>query len=291
MQITADTLAKIAGGTMTAARKANIASIIAGLEARGYALGLDQPQRLCHYISQTGHESGRFVYDKEVWGPTPAQKRYDTRTDLGNTAAADGDGKLYMGRTGIQITGKANTTAFRDWCRDQGLPAPDFVANPDLMNTDPWEGLGPIWYWSTRNLNRYADMVDGLEMITRKINGGTNGLDDRIALYARTALVLLGRKLEAGAVKTFQAESGLIADDIVGPATRKAFHAALVGLDDEEAVAPVVVTEPVAVPVVVPQSAPAVSADPADFIPALTLPEYLKLADHCITAARQLTEA
>ncbi len=53
------------------------------------------------------------------------------------------------------------------------------------MNTDPWEGLGPLSYWSTRKLNRYADQGD-VENITVKINGGLNGYDDRLALLART---------------------------------------------------------------------------------------------------------
>jgi putative chitinase len=205
---------------------ANAQSFLLAYSRYGSIMGLDQPHRLAQFLPQLMHESADFRYDREIWGPTPAQKRYDTRTDLGNTAAADGDGKLYMGRTGIQITGKGNYREFRDWCRAKVNPqAPDFVAKPDLVNTDPWEGLGPFWYWDTRGLNRFAD-AGNVEMITRRINGGLNGYDDRLDYLTRTSLVLLG--YGPTDVKAFQADRGLLADGIAGPATRSALHGALV---------------------------------------------------------------
>ena len=224
MKLTVETLAAIAGA---GSDHANMTSIVAGLDKRGAELGLDQPHRLAHYLAQIAHESGRFRYDREIWGPTPAQQRYDTRTDLGNTPERDGDGFLFRGRTGIQITGRANTVAFRDWCRTQGLNPPDFEKNPDAMLTDPWEGLGPIWYWSTRDLNRYADEGD-IEMITKRINGGLNGYADRIALYTRAALVLLDMPADGG--RAFQSQNGLKVDGIAGPRTRAALHAKLKAL-------------------------------------------------------------
>jgi putative chitinase len=229
MKLTASVLATIAGKPVND----NMRSIVAGLDAYGAAAGLDKPHRLAHYIDQLAHESGAFRYDREVWGPTAAQKRYDTRTDLGNTPEADGDGKLYSGKGPMQITGKANVTAFRDWCRAKGLNPPDFVKNPELINTDPWEGLGPIWYWSTRNLNKFADAND-LEMITRKINGGTNGLADRINWYTRAALVLAGfGPTDVAAFQRQAQASGLLPagadqiDGIAGPKTRAALHLTL----------------------------------------------------------------
>jgi putative chitinase len=202
----------------------NMTSVIVALEKYGAKddVGLNLPHRLSHYISQLSHENGGFKYDKEIWGNTPAQQRYDTRTDLGNTPAKDGDGKLYMGRTGMQLTGKANYTAFRDWVwRVIDSGAPDFVKKPELVNTDPWEGLVPIWYWTSRNLNRYADQND-LETITKRINGGKNGLADRIDYYSRTALVFLGFGAED--VKGFQAKHGLEVDGDAGPKTRAELH-------------------------------------------------------------------
>ncbi|MEE9923957.1 MAG: glycoside hydrolase family 19 protein [Brucella anthropi] len=223
-----DVIAKIVGGKMTKAQRENANSVVIALKQYGRALGIDQPHRLAQFLPQILHESGAFKYDREVWGPTPAQKRYDTRTDLGNTPQADGDGFLFRGRTGIQITGRSNTVAFRDWCRKlmagTAVKVPDFEKNPDAMLTDPWEGLGPLWYWDTRKLNVYADKGD-IEMITKLINGGLNGYQDRLDWYTKTALVLLGYGRDD--IASFQRAKGLIADGISGPRTRAALHAAL----------------------------------------------------------------
>src|SRR5690606_17393021 len=67
------------------------------------------PTRLAAFLAQVGHESGGFVYAREIWGPTEAQKRYEGRKDLGNTQP--GDGSRFRGRGLIQITGRANYTA------------------------------------------------------------------------------------------------------------------------------------------------------------------------------------
>lgn len=205
---------------------ANAKSALAGLEAYGYGkLGLNKLHRLAQYMAQVMHESARFRYDREIWGPTPAQKRYDTRTDLGNTAAIDGDGFAYAGRAGIQITGKANYAAFTRWAQERFPSAPDFVKNPDAVNTDPWEGLAGLWYWERNNINAYADSGD-INRVTKIINGGQNGLSDRRALFVRAALVLLGYSpIE---VLRFQMDAGLQADGVAGPLTLAALHRALV---------------------------------------------------------------
>lgn len=210
----------------------NMAAVLVALDRYGERFGLDRPHRLAHFLAQVMHESGDFRYDREVWGPTPAQKRYDTRTDLGNTPAIDGDGFLFRGRAGIQVTGTSNYRQFTAWCRKEiGGAVPDFVANPDAVLMDPWEGLAPIWYWATRNLNRLADQGD-IETITVRINGGKNGFDDRVDRYARCALVLLG--MAPDAIKQFQASKGLGVDGDPGPKTRAALHKALVALTPGE---------------------------------------------------------
>lgn len=248
MRLTFEHLAAIAGGTIDARERANMESILLGLKTFGADAGLDRPHRLAQYTAQIAHESGRFLYDRELWGPTSAQRGYEGRKDLGNTQS--GDGSKYRGHGPIQITGRHNTTNFWTWCRTNGLNPPDFVAKPDLINTDPWEGLGPIWYWDIgnpegRSLNRYADTGNN-EMVTRRINGGTNGLADRLELYTRSALVLIGYDLKTGVVAAFQRERGLTADDIVGPVTRMAMHKALVELSEDA-------TEPLPAPVHVPE--------------------------------------
>jgi putative chitinase len=233
------------------AAAANFASLEKGLDIFGERSGLDKPHRTAHYLAQLSHESGGFVFDREVWGPTPAQSRYDTRVDLGNTPVVDGDGKLYRGRTAIQVTGTANYQALYGWCMSQGLNPPDFVTNPDLLNTDPWEGLAPVWYWSTHNLNKLADAND-IEQITKKINGGLNGFADRLAQYTRIGLVMLGfaptdiRGFQTAAIaKGF--DVGAVDGD-AGPKTRSAIHQWLASFSSVQTTfSPVVQEKPVAV--------------------------------------------
>jgi putative chitinase len=213
------------GKKLTVRQKVNANSVVAGLTGYGAAVGLGQPHRLAQYLAQLMHESGTFNYDRELWGPTAAQKRYEGRKDLGNTVK--GDGSKYRGRGPIQITGRANYRAFTAWARKLDAKAPNFESDPDAVNTDPWEGLGPIWFWDSRGLNRYADAGD-VEMVTRKINGGLNGLDDRIHWLVRVSLSMLGYAPDA--VAAFQAEAGEKADGIAGPRTRAALHKALVAL-------------------------------------------------------------
>ncbi|MHC2573959.1 glycoside hydrolase family 19 protein [Rhizobium leguminosarum] len=208
--------------------ESNMKSALISLDRYGDEFGMNRLHRLVQYLAQLMHESGDFRYDREIWGPTPAQKRYDTRTDLGNTPAIDGDGKKNAGRGPIQLTGAANIKEFYDWCDDRGLNPPNFVANPDLINTDPWEGLSALFYWDTRNLNRLADQGD-IETITKKINGGVNGFADRVDRLVRLSLVVLGYAPHA--LKQFQAANGLNVDDDPGPKTRSALHKALLAAD------------------------------------------------------------
>jgi len=86
-------------------------------------------RKLAYICATAHHESGRFVYDREIWGPTAAQKGYEGRADLGNIQA--GDGHLFMGRGFVcMITGRRN---YRDWGNRLGL---DLTGNPELA-ADP----------------------------------------------------------------------------------------------------------------------------------------------------------
>lgn len=234
--ITLEQLDLIAGQKVN---RPNANSVLSALEVYGQRYGLLLPHRLGQFIPQLLHESGRFRYDQEIWGPTPAQERYDTRTDLGNTPQKDGDGKKNKGRGPIQLTGGHNIRKFHAWCVAQALSPPDFITNPDLINTDPWEGLSAIWYWNEGNptgisLNHYAD-EGNTEMITRKINGGLNGYADRLALVTRTGLVLLG--YGPTEIRLFQKEAGTdytgLIDGADGPKTRAAIHQKLLRLSPD----------------------------------------------------------
>lgn len=233
------------------APESNIRSIIIGLQYAEQAhLGLHLPHRYVQFAAQVAHESGGFRYDEEVWGKdggTAAQKKYDIRKDLGNTPERDGDGFLFRGRTGLQATGRANYIAFRDWCKRKGFQnVPDFEKTPDLINTDPWEGLFPVFYWDNRKLNRYADSGD-IEMITKRVNGGLNGYDDRIDRYVDLALMELGFAANVEGLKAFQRAAQKLGrlpadepgkksqiDGDPGPKTRSALHLALVDLGKEQ---------------------------------------------------------
>lgn len=143
--------------------------------------GIVTPERIRAFLAQIGHESGRLRYVREIWGPTPAQRRYEGRADLGNTEP--GDGHRYMGRGLIQITGRANYAAASDALGE------DFIAYPALLETPRWASLSAGWFWSSRGLNALADAGE-FDQITRRINGGQNGRADRLALHLAAAEVL-----------------------------------------------------------------------------------------------------
>lgn len=148
---------------------------------------INTPARLAAFLAQIGHESGRLVYVREIWGPTPAQQRYEGRADLGNTQP--GDGKRYMGRGLIQTTGRANYRATRDGLAAYMPNVPDLEAVPALLERPDLAAMSAAWFWHSRELNTFADLGDFIR-ITKRINGGTNGLADRQALYeaAKAAL-------------------------------------------------------------------------------------------------------
>jgi putative chitinase len=143
--------------------------------------GIVGTPRAAAFIAQIGHESGQLHYVREIWGPTAQQAGYEGRADLGNTVK--GDGSKYRGRGLIQITGRANYTA----CGEAlGL---DLLSKPELLELPQHAAMSAAWFWSTKGLNTLADQGDFVK-ITRRINGGTNGLAARQALYYKALKVL-----------------------------------------------------------------------------------------------------
>ncbi|HCS07730.1 MAG TPA: chitinase [Pseudomonas sp.] len=139
------------------------------------------PKRVAAFIAQIGHESGQLKYVKEIWGPTTAQARYEGRADLGNTHS--GDGSKYRGRGLIQITGRANYKA----CGEAlGL---DLINQPELLEKPQHACMSAAWFWASRGLNTLADAGE-ITKISKRINGGLNGLADRQALYDTALRVL-----------------------------------------------------------------------------------------------------
>jgi predicted chitinase len=146
---------------------------------------IDTPLRASAFLAQIAHESAELRFMEEIWGPTAQQKRYDPPTDLarrlGNTQP--GDGFRYRGRGPIQITGRANYKKYGD------LLGVDLVGNPDLAATPQYAFSTAGLFWKMNGLNELADIQDFIT-ITRRINGGLNGLQDRQKYYAIAKNVL-----------------------------------------------------------------------------------------------------
>lgn len=148
---------------------------------------IDNPKRVAAFLAQIGHESGQLRYVKEL-GSDRYLARYDTGAlamRLGNTPQADGDGQLYRGRGLIQVTGHNNYQA----CSRALFGDERLLAQPQLLEQPRWACESAAWFWQSRGLNALADR-DEFNRITRHINGGLNGLEDRLKLWARAREVL-----------------------------------------------------------------------------------------------------
>lgn len=128
---------------------------------------INTPQRISCFLAQLAHESGCLKYVREL----ADGKAYEGRKDLGNSES--GDGVKFKGRGLIQITGKINYAALS---KEFGQ---DFLQHPELLEGPVWATMSAGWFWSTRKLNEFADMM-AFERITKRINGGLNGYADRL---------------------------------------------------------------------------------------------------------------
>lgn len=188
IRIDADLLVDAIGCTRQRAEK--FAEALESARSRG---ALNTPERLAAFFAQIGHESTSLLDVRERWGPTPAQKRYEGRRDLGNLQP--GDGKRYMGRGLLQTTGRANYAALRDRLRADGIACPDFEAEPETLEQPEWAAMSAVDYWSMRKINDAADAGDFIR-VTKLVNGGTNGLPDRKLRWER-AKKALGMRVAA----------------------------------------------------------------------------------------------
>jgi putative chitinase len=162
---------------------------------------LNTPLRLAHFLAQTGHESGGFKATTEnlnygakgllgifkKYFPTEAKaKEYERKPEkianlvyggrMGNGPEASGEGYKFRGRGYIQLTGKDNYKAF-----DAVVPE-DILANPDLVATK-YPLLSAAWFFHKNGLHKIADKgaTDAVVTeVTKRVNGGTIGLADRI---------------------------------------------------------------------------------------------------------------
>lgn len=157
---------------------------LAPLNAAMKEFNINTPERVAAFIAQVGHESGQLRYVREL----ASGEAYEGRKDLGNTHP--GWGVLYKGRGLIQITGYLNYT--------QVMMALDIdcVEHPELLEQPENACRTAAWWWADRGLNALADVgtEDSFKKITKKINGGLNGWDDRLSLYTKAKEVLCSQK-------------------------------------------------------------------------------------------------
>lgn len=139
------------------------------------------PLRRAHFLSQLGHESGSFTYKEEI----ASGAAYESRKDLGNTET--GDGIKFKGRGLIQLTGRKNYVAYgKSIGRDLTVDG-----KWNLVATDPELAVDAAgWFWETNGLNELADS-DNVEKVTKRVNGGQNGIADRKAYLARAKWFLV----------------------------------------------------------------------------------------------------
>jgi putative chitinase len=149
-------------------------------------------RRLC-FLAQVGHESGGLFYTEEL----ASGAAYEGRRNLGNIQP--GDGVRFKGRGLIQITGRTNYKALGDALGIDLIKSPTLLGGKNVTKCTPdqlkFAAMSAGWYWNSRRLNSIADLIDIKKpidssvnlphfiWITKKINGGTNGLHDRLNRY------------------------------------------------------------------------------------------------------------
>ena len=171
----------------------NAAKFMDAINATCDKFQINTPIRQLCFLAQVGHESGSLFFTEEL----ASGAAYEGRKNLGNTQP--GDGIRFKGRGLIQITGRANYKAVGD------ALAVDLIKNPTLLGGKNVNKCSPDqlknaamsagWFWNSRKLNDLADKIniskpvdtganlDNFVLITKKINGVTNGLHDRLNRY------------------------------------------------------------------------------------------------------------
>ena len=172
---------------------------------------INTPKRIAAFIAQCAHESGGFMFLKEnlnykaatlrkifpKYFPTDAMAAdYAARPNkqeaianlvyanrMGNGGPETGDGYRYCGRGLIQLTGKTNYSYF---AASLSIPVEEAA---EYLQTFEGAAQSACWFWETNNLNAFADAGDIKEM-TRRINGGYIGLEDRVKHYEHALHVL-----------------------------------------------------------------------------------------------------
>lgn len=178
--ITPELLRTVAGAPVS---KSVIDGLVEYLPQYLEKYGLNTELEVEHFLAQAAHESAYFRTLEEY----ASGAAYEGRRDLGNIYP--GDGRRYKGRGIFQLTGRANYTTMSK------VLGVDLVNNPKLASTPEISVQTALEYWKRKNLSKWAK-EDNIEMITKLINGGYNGLRERrIHLQkAKRAISLLHMK-------------------------------------------------------------------------------------------------
>lgn len=188
MRITAEQLRQI----MPRITQKDLDAYLAPLNAAMFMYEINTPARMRAFLAQLAHESGQLRYKEEL----ASGEDYDTgkkAQSLGNTPEADGDGQKYKGRGPIQITGLNNYKAVS---KALGY---DFVKDPEALEKPGAGSFAAAWFWASRQLNTFADSEtpESFKMITRRINGGLNGYEDRKKYWELAKMAIPSQNAES----------------------------------------------------------------------------------------------
>lgn len=189
--------------------KPRLDAFVATFNMWAVPFGIDSPLRVAHYLAQVFHESGNLRWTEEnlnysaeallrVWpnhfnkgnvsyyARNPqriANRAYANR--MGNGSEASGDGYRFRGRGFIGTTGRANYKAYAEseWC------VGDLMSHPEWLAKSPGDQKSAMFFWLKNNCNRFAD-ADDVKGLTKRINGGMNGYDNRLSLTRKFKEVL-----------------------------------------------------------------------------------------------------
>jgi len=169
---------------MPLATKVNIEKYLPWLNKWMPYYGITTRERVSHFLAQVAHESGQLRYNKEL----ASGSNYDTGLlahNLGNTPEDDGDGERLKGRGLIQITGTYN---YKSMSKDWGI---DVFADPDLLLSPSASVRSACWFWWKNGLNHLVDVGATVTEVTKVVNGGHNGLSERIEFYNNSKKVIV----------------------------------------------------------------------------------------------------
>jgi putative chitinase len=168
-------------GVMIHATPLNLKKYFIAMNIKMQENGINTPLRMAHFLAQIAHESGELRYSEEI----ASGAAYEGRVDLGNTQT--GDGKRFKGRGLMQLTGRSN---YKSYGEARGK---DFTSdeNAGLLASDPYTAVDvSCWFWVENGLNALADS-DDVKAVTKVINGGYNGLEDRKNKLSRAKFFMM----------------------------------------------------------------------------------------------------